>query len=275
MTGKRTNPPTRLVAPDRPKVTLTEAIRRYPTLVILPIGVLLVLALIVGFARPSTYTSEAKLAVGRIDVATQAAPGVVSASQSLASAYSRAIGADQVTKQIESEFGSGGEVAASPIPESPVILVEGKDSSESAAIELANSASKALISYVNELNSNARESQRLLKEYETAQAEVLTLESEIAAETTGANAAQQAELNADKLKLKSLEAGYRGTIEEDTSGNDLRILTTAQSASSDRNSVLKLLLFAALVAGAAIGVLLAYRRAVAQAAKPAGRKVRA
>jgi hypothetical protein len=232
--------------------------------VLLPIAALVFLALVIGVLRPATYTAEAKLAVGRIDVSSTSAPGVVSASQSLASAYSRAISADKVNEDINKAVQEPGSVSASPIPESPVILVEAEADSGDKAIETANAASKALISYINEINSNAPESERLLKAFEEAKEEIAKLQTELESLTAGSEAANQAKakLSVEELKVNASEAAYRSTLEEDPSGNDLRVLTSAQGASSDRKSVLKLLLFAAIVGGAALGLVWAYVEAV-------------
>lgn len=249
--------------------SLFESARAYPRLVLIPLVALCTLAIVIAFLRPATYTAESLLAVGRINVSTVAAPGVVSASQSLASAYSRAISADAVSEEVEEKLGeSPGETAASPIPESPVILIEGKAGSEGEAVKLANTASRALINYVNELNSTKDETEELLSEYEEAQKEIATLRDSEAPDDA-------AKLSALRLRLHSLEAAYRTNLEEATTGNELRVLTSAKGASSDRKSVLKLLLFAAVVAGLGIGLLLAYRRANMGGGKPVGKKLQA
>lgn len=251
------------------QTSLFDSARAYPQLVLIPLVALCLLAIVIGLLRPTTYTAEARLAVGRINVSTVAAPGVVSASQSLASAYSRAISANAVSKQVEAKLGeSAGEIAASPIPESPVILIEGKADSEEGAVKLANTASLALIKYVNELNSTKGETEELLSEYEEVEEEIATLQGSAAPDDA-------AKLSALRLRLHSIEAAYRTNLEEATTGNNLRVLTTAQGASNDRKSVLKLLLFAAVVAGLGIGLLLAYRRANRRSGKPVGKKLKA
>lgn len=245
-------------------VGLVAAARAHPSRVIIPIVVLVLLALIVGLLRPPTYTAQARLAVGRINVATTSAPGVVAASQSLASAYSRAIGADGVNERTKRKVPDPGSVSASPIPESPVILVEAEADSASKAIETANAASDALIAYINELNSNQSESERLLKVYEDAKDEIARLQTELQDLPAGSEDANlaKAQLSVEELKVNASEEAYRGSLEENTSGNDLRVLTSAQEASSDRKSVLKLLLFAAVVGGAALGLVWAYVEAI-------------
>jgi uncharacterized protein involved in exopolysaccharide biosynthesis len=241
---------------------LVEAVRTYPWRFGLSIVLFLAIAVAVGLLRPATYTADARLAVGRVNVSTVAAPGVVSASQSLASAYSRAITADQVARHIERELGDitdpTADLTASPIPESPVILIEADASAPDEAIRLANAASRALISYVNELNSNAAEGTQLLRRYRTAKEEVEDLEADVDAESEKVDNKGGANLEAARLRVRVLEGAYRSSLEENTSGNDLRVLTSAQEATSDRESALKLLLIAGLVAGTGIGLVVAY-----------------
>ncbi len=249
MNDKPSRRPPRLAEPETSVDSgIINVIKADPKMVILPVVMLCALAIVVGLLRPANYTALARLAVGRIDVATTAAPGVVSASQSLASAYSRAISADQVNKTIEAKIGNGfGTVAASPIPESPVILIEGESTSEEKAVLLANTASVALIKYIGDLNDANSETEALLRQYEEVEAEIPTL-------------GPGPKLSAAQLKRESLESAYRQNLSEETSGNDLRILTTARGATSDRKSVAMMLLVLAVIAGCGIGMLIAYSR---------------
>lgn len=241
------------------QATLLAAVRARPARVVVSILAFSALAFVVAILRPATYTAETRMTVGRIDVSTQAAPGVVSASKSLAGAYSRAIAADQVGVRIERELGDIGtpsdNLSASPIPDSPVIRLEAKASSAEGAIELANVASQALIGYLNDFNSNAATSEELLAQYRAAETRVVRLSDRVG---LGGGAAAQARLRAARLEAGALEDAYRSTLDDASSGNDLQILTRAVEAQSDRRSVFQLLLFAAVVAGAGVGVLLAY-----------------
>lgn len=243
-----TRPPRAPLAPTQPEGGgLWDAVKARPFLLIVPIIVFVAIGVAVGATRPANYTSEARLAAGRINVATASEPGVV------ASAYSRAISADQVTKQLEAELGNDyGSITASPIPESPIILIESESTSEAGAIKLANAGAKALTKYIKELNNNRDEAEALLREYESVQAEIPGL-------TSGP------ELDAAKLKLESLEAAYRQALSEETGGNDIRTLTSAQEASSDKKSKVAILGLAGLIAGIGVGLLLAYLRARAVA----------
>jgi Capsular polysaccharide biosynthesis protein len=97
--------------------------------VIIPTLLLVGAAIALGTTRAPNYTAETRLTVGRLDVSSQAVPGVVAANQSLAATYSRLVTAEGVVDPVAVRLGlSSGSVAralrASPIPESPIIRLE-------------------------------------------------------------------------------------------------------------------------------------------------------
>ena len=93
-----TEPP-RTGADQMPRIGITDAVRREWPLAIAPVVALVLLALFVGIARSPVYTSEARLTVGQIDLRQPGAlQGFVTATQSLASSYSRAITAEAVNR---------------------------------------------------------------------------------------------------------------------------------------------------------------------------------
>src|SRR4029079_16305345 len=109
--------------------TVLESLRRYWWLVCL-IG-LIGAGLGVAYAqlqRDPVYTADAELSVGRVDVATQAIPGFVAASRTLADTYSRAISAKAVIDQISRKTGLSksdvlDRVTATPVPNTATMRV--------------------------------------------------------------------------------------------------------------------------------------------------------
>src|SRR5215211_5809799 len=143
-----------------------DAVRRYPWHALIPLIACLALALVLSTLRSPIYTAEAQLGIGRIDVSTYSIPGFVSASRDLAAAYSRALRTTAVNRPLARQLHTspaevGSRLSASPIPESPVIVVTAKGSSERDAVELANAAKTALIAYVTRLNRSNPDSARL------------------------------------------------------------------------------------------------------------------
>lgn len=266
------NPP----APSR--VSLSEAVRRYWPTVLLPVVLLVAVGAVVGLVRDPTYTAEARLAVGRIDVSEPGAlSGFAEATESLASAYGRAIKAEQVVNKVardsrESPDYVRDHVSASPVPESPVITVEGTGDSEAVAVRLANTGSTELINYVERLNRSNPDSPRLLNELRRAIERRNTLESQ--ADEAGdafeesASAADRAEYDllrgrvelAD-VRVDALRDAYSDSQQGRGTTSLLQVQTRAIDASNDRMSVLQLLVGIGLLGGLAIGLGLAAMRA--------------
>src|SRR3954468_16068848 len=80
--------------------TLVEAVRRHWILVVVPALLCLAGAIAFGFAREPNYTAESRLVVGQVDSDTGGLSGFVATTQSLATAYSRAIDAPGVTRPV-------------------------------------------------------------------------------------------------------------------------------------------------------------------------------
>src|SRR4051794_9927341 len=129
----------------------------------------LALGLVVGLLRPPTYSAQAKLVVGKsIQLNNLAAtPGLALASQQLASDYSRLVSTHAVLDETARRLGRtpgdlGGRVSASPIPQSPVIILEAHAAHADDALALANAGAGALVRAVNRLNQKQLQSAQLL-----------------------------------------------------------------------------------------------------------------
>jgi len=252
-----------------PKLTPGEALRRRWPLAIAPVAILGVLALLAGISRPPIYTAESRLVVEGISSGQVGSPqGLVQASESLASTYSRAVTATAVIDPVGRELGvSPGEVAvrldAAPIPESPVFEVRGDGASSEEAIQLANTATASLIDYVDELNEPDPSPAELLKDYQraTIKAEQLAARTR---ELRGARGARgeaafgraDAAQDAAQLRRDSLRARFRNAQENSTSAS-VAVLNPAAAAISDRWSRIQFFVFAGLAAGAVLGLGLA------------------
>jgi capsular polysaccharide biosynthesis protein len=260
------------------RVSLTEAIRRYWPLVLLPVVLLVAIGATVGLVRDPTYTAEARLAVGRIDVSEPGAlSGFAEATQSLASAYSRAVRAEQVVNRVardarESPDYVRDHVSASPVPESPVITMEGTGDSEAVAVRLANTASTELINYVERLNRTNPDSPRLLDELRRAVERRNTLESLAdeagdAFEESGSDTDRAAfdelrgRVEIADVRVDALRDAYSDSQQGRGTTSLLQVQTRAIDASNDRMSVFQLLVGIGLLGGLVIGLGLAVMRA--------------
>lgn len=251
-----------------------EAIRRHPLIAVLPLILLAAGALAYGLLRTPNYTAEARLSIGRIDLNTPGAlSSFVEASSSLAAGYSRAISADAVTQRVSRELSIPPVVVrrslgATPIPGSAVFSVLAIGSSASDATQLANAGSAALQDYVEQLNVENPNGDRLFRQFKAAvnraarrqdrvrrleeAPSLLTDDRKLIRARTAAAAAG--------LRVETLRANYQVTQQSQSSVSLVQQLTTATSATNDRNARLQLFLFYALAAGGLIGAALATLR---------------
>jgi hypothetical protein len=268
-------PPQMRVAPT---VGAAEAIRRHWPTVVVTTLVLLAAGIAAGLARTPIYTATSELAIGRIDVNSPGSlAGFTQATESLATSYSRAIGATQVVSQTaaavkESPDWVTSSLSATPVPQSPIFRISAKASSAKRAVETANAATTALTGYVSQLNSSNPDSTSLYRRFTDAarRASLLQTDQQSAqkayqdhpsADTKSALADANARVNAAQLQLQALRTNYESSVAGQASTSLIQPLTTPTKASSDRNSKLEIYGFAGLLAGLLLGSLIVTRRA--------------
>lgn len=257
-----------------PRLSTGAALRRHWVRALLPLVLFAGLAVAAGLARTPQYTAEARLAVGRVDASTPGAlAGFTSTSQALAETYSRTLTADAVVADASERLGvEPGEVrrniSAAPIPETPVFRVRGVESSEEGAVALANTAAAALVRTILEDQRSSPDSPGLLRDYGVAARRLATarVEARRIAENLGErisaferrelSRAEAAVASAD-LEARSLSQTYQNSLQSAGSSGVLEVIQQARTASSDRGSVLQLLIFIGVVAGGSIGLALA------------------
>jgi capsular polysaccharide biosynthesis protein len=255
--------PERASAP-RPSPSLSASMRRHPHMVFLPVIVLLTLALLVGIARTPTYTATARLAVGGLGATGPSElTGFADAAQQLAQTYSRSVQGDAVVRSIAERTGSSPDqvrsnLAAAPIPETPVFKIEATSEDSEGAVRLANLTSDAMVTQVERSEQHPEE---LLEEYRAAELERerLSKQVELLSVSPGEEQAlARSELVAAEARAESLRTAY--TLRVQTGTVPLQVIQRADQASSDRSSRLQLLAFVAIVAGLIIGMALAVFR---------------
>lgn len=248
----------------------------------LPILLFVGAAIAVGLAREPNFEAQARLGIARVDVATPGAlTAYATASQSLAEAYSRALGADEVLAAIARKTGISrsrinDRVAASPVPGTPVFNVTATADSESAAISLANTASDELINYITQLNRSTSSSEVLLTRLRaisrTLQNAVVEREAaKRAFDETGSAAARRRLVDAraaeqvSQTQLEAVQTAYSTAAQNSATNSLVQLLARASEATSDRRSKLQLAgvagLIAGVLAGAALALLLGARAA--------------
>jgi capsular polysaccharide biosynthesis protein len=250
--------------------------RRYWLTVLTPVVVCVAIAGVLAFGRTPVYTSQARLTIGSLNIATQGLPGFVYAAQGLSSAYSRVVTANGIVNPVAAKLHMPrteviDDLSASPSPNSPIFDVEAKGTSPAKSIQLANVTAKQMQTYIgtfNSISTGAREAEA------TYRASALTTQTARVAQQAAAKLAlqhpsaahRQAYLEAatsyDVAKGKELAA--LGIFTQANTGNSganlVQVIAPANKAKSDRSSRALILLLASLVTGLVIGLALAVTR---------------
>jgi hypothetical protein len=231
--------------------TVFEAMREFWWVILLACLVGVGCGTAYGLLRKPTYTAEARLSVGRVDVATQSIPGFTTAALTLADSYSRAIDARAVVRDTAKTSGMKparvtSDVSASPIPQSPLVRVFATASQGGRAVTLANDASHALINYVQTLNRFNPDSKSLLQRFRSAS---LAYNRAVAERASAPSASAQSNVDSTRLQMQTAGQLYQASQAGQSSPNTLQVLALATSAGSDFSSSLQRAIFAGLVAG--------------------------
>jgi len=254
---------------DGLRLTISSAVRQNWVVFLLPIVVLLSAAVVAGVLRSPTYTAETRLAVGGLDASSVASNSDFAASAaSLAQTYGRSIQGDEVVNAVARETQSTPtevrtHISAFTVPSTPLFSVQGTASSPETAIALANLASRALARAADQATEDivaplldryrdaateAQRAQRLVRYLRVTDQddELVIAQAKLAIAETRATSAQEAFVN--------------GQQRRQTLAVPIQVIERANSASSDRFSVLGLWVFIAVVFGAILGTALALFR---------------
>ncbi len=229
-----------------------------------------------GVARAGTYTASSTLQVGKVNPNSPGFFGFVQSASDLANVFSRAITAAPVLRAVHAKLGLSPSVAigrleAEPIPNSPAFRVIATGPTATAAIDLANVTSGAVIRYEADANTYSPESRRLLSAYRGASLALARADNEV---TAAAGAYAQAPTPAAQLKLEdaranraaaslraqALAGGYQLSAQSATTRDLMSVISGAVSAVSDRKSKIELLGFVGLLGGLVIGCAVAVLR---------------
>ena len=192
--------------------------------------------------------------------------GFDTATQSLAERYARSITADAVVERVSRQMdispsAARSRLTAASIPGTSVIRVEASGDSPTRTVKLSVEGSKALVEWSNDRSGD----ETLLDQYREAQVAVGEAEKEAQDQERIGDQAAIDEANAAlaeaKLRAQRIQQGYLTTGSAPGGISELRVLERAHGASSDRGAKLQLMVFVAVIVGAALGVALAVLRA--------------
>ena len=248
-------------------IGVLQAIRLSVVVVLIPIVLLVGGAVTYGLLRKPTYTSEARLNVGGLNLTQQSIQGYTAAVQQLAVAYSRAVDATQVLDPVARRSGLSStvvadRVSATPVQGSPVIriIATSKDSAE--AVLLADATAGSLVRYAVKLNSGESASSRLLRRFVAASRRARKARAAVLRLKPDDPRRRAAQTREDIALLEQRTAGilYQQSQAGQATTNLVRELAPAAPATDDRWSVLQQLVAGALIAGLLTGVGLAIMR---------------
>jgi hypothetical protein len=252
-------------------------VRRHWRIVAAAVVLFVAVALVLGLKRTPEYTATAELSVGHAFVDSPAGiPGVIEATKSLASVYSRTAGGAEVYEGMARRLRrqgieTTGTISASPIPDSPLIRVTGEADSEGEAVALANAGSEALAAHVNDEVSAERSDDAAIERYEEASTEWRqALEARARAtgnyrsDPTASNRVvlnrASAAVDVAELRRDAIRFAYQASGQSSANAPTLEAFSPANAATSDRSATLQLLLFIGLIGGLAAGAALALLR---------------
>jgi hypothetical protein len=242
-----------------------SAISRNKLIVLVAAVIFALIGLGVGNARRSTYTASATLQVGQVNPNSPGFLGYVESSASLATAFSRAITAAPVLATIQDKLNlvpakAIPRLSAEPLPQSPAFRVLATGPTEYAAVQLANVAADAVITYEVHSNSANPETTSLLADYRHASIHLHHATNTVEHLTRGlrtrksALAGAEAERNATALELRAIEVAYTNAVTSEAPRSGLvTLLAGATSASSNSRSKIELFGFIGLLGGGIIG----------------------
>jgi hypothetical protein len=249
------------------------AIRRHAIIALIPVLLLVGAAVALGLARKPTYTSEARLNVGGLNLTQQSLQGYVTAVQALAVAYSRAIDAEGVVRPVARKTGLSPQyvvdhVSATPIQGSPVVRIEAKGKDSRQVVRLADASADSLLDYAVKLNAGRATSKKMLKRFLAASKRLQRVNEK------RDRAARRKRPNLNKLQTQSDTADLlvrtAGVLYQQSQAGQVltelvQKLAPAGRPTSDRRSILQEYIAGAALAGILIGIGLAVARANALA----------
>jgi capsular polysaccharide biosynthesis protein len=255
---------------------VVDAVRRDWRLVALVVGLALAVGVALSVVYKPSFTAQTRLNVGRLDVSTQSIPGYAAGIQSLTVSYARTLSADEVVRPVAKRLGlSVVQVAShlngSPVPLSPLIVVEASSGSAGGAVRLANEASDQLVRYLSTVNLVNPDADRLLADFKAA-SRVLNDRTDVqkaagtryrasrSAADRRALSRARASVQEQNLRVQALQGAYLNSQRGLDSASLVQVLNRARLADSDRSSHVQAVLFASLVIGLLLGLALALAR---------------
>jgi uncharacterized protein involved in exopolysaccharide biosynthesis len=257
---------------EPPDNIVVAAIARNKLLVCAAAVIVAVLAAVYGHSRPSTYTAATTLQVGQVNPNSPGFYSYVESAAALASAFSRAISAEPVLSTVQHTLELApatavSRLSAEPLPQSPAFRVFATGPTATAAMALANVASRAIIAYETTSNSANPQAEALLREYDTVALQLQHATSHLAglerlhptarksaSEFSSIIAPAEAERETAATKLAAIRVSYTAAVSSEAPRAGLvSLIAGATSASNNRKAKAEMLGFIGLLVGFVTG----------------------
>jgi hypothetical protein len=241
--------------------------------VILPAVILLAVGVVLGSKKAPTYSATATINVGKADIATQATPGYVQASEALAASYSRLVTSQHVAVPAaravgESPSSVASRISAVPIPNEPTFTITTTDSTPQSAVRLARATVSSIVNYAQQSQTNQGGPTQLLNRYhrlqtraDALQATADRLQGRLQVNTLGVTQAQvtKAKVAAQTISLQAqaLSNQYLNLAQNGAAPSLDVLIDPTSPTTSDRTSNREKYGVVGAVAGLVIGVALA------------------
>lgn len=261
---------------QEPRPGIGNAVRRHPFLFLAPVVVALVIGAAVGLKLKPTYSAQAQLNVGKLNVSTQSIPGYAAAIDSLATAYARLVTADPVINGVAAKLHLRPQyvqnhLSATPVPQSPLITVNSSGHTANQAIAIANAASASLAGYLAHVTVGGLGVRTKLAAYDRDLAKLTGLQTAYSQAsiayahhpnptTLAAMADAKTKLAQEQVVVSTDRGTYNAALQGLSSATLLQILNHASSATSNRRTRFEAIMFGALVVGVLAGLGLAALR---------------
>ncbi len=135
-----------MTSTDDHRISALTALRRHWMVAALIVLIATLVGAGVALLRPTTYTAETRLAIGRGEMSSLNIPGYPTAAKDMASNYARWV-TDQGVAGLRTPEGVT-SLAASPIPDSSVLRIEAKSADPDQAVKASQMAADALMAEV-------------------------------------------------------------------------------------------------------------------------------
>jgi capsular polysaccharide biosynthesis protein len=242
-------------------------------LVLLPTVILLAVGIAVGSKKPPTYSATATINVGKADIATQATPGYVQASEALAASYSRVVNSQHVAIPAaqavgESPTAVASRLTATPITSEPTFTITATDKTSTSAVKLAQAAVNSIKQFAAESATQQGSGAELLSQYhklqssaDDLQAKSQKLAGRLSVNTPGVTQAQVTRAKVAgqvaALHAQALSNQYLALVQNGSAPQlDVLVDPTAPTSTNRTSNIEKYAVLGA-IAGLVIGIALA------------------